>query len=148
LDGTAYTFGLMDGGWMAVDRDPRTKRLRPGSVLNPAGRNQYDSRRARLDAITDQIAGEVEEGCEGTREERLVREIWKRAQDGNAAFAKLLLDRVWPAVKSLEVGTPAPDFESLEAALDRFRERRSEGCRPHGNGSEDEPPHKAPTPDP
>ena len=86
---------------MAVDRDPRTKRLRPGSVLNPAGRNQYDSRRARLDAITDQIAGEVEEGCEGTREERLIREMWKRAQDGNAAFAKLLLDRVWPAVKSV-----------------------------------------------
>ncbi len=133
---------------MAVNRDPRTKRLRPGSVLNPTGRNQYDSRRARLDAITEQIAGEVEEGCEGTREERLIREMWKRAQDGNAAFAKLLLDRVWPAVKSVEVGTPAPDMESLEAALDRFLEQPSEGRRPRGSGSADEIPHKVPIPDP
>ena len=111
---------------MAVNRDPITKRLRSGSVLNPSGRNQYDSRRARLDAITEQIAGEVEEGSEGTREERLIREMWKRAQGGNVAFAKLLLDRVWPAVKSVEVGTtPAPDMESLEAALDRFLEQPS-----------------------
>lgn len=134
---------------MAVNRDPITKRLRSGSVLNPSGRNQYDSRRARLDAITEQIAGEVEEGSEGTREERLIREMWKRAQGGNAAFAKLLLDRVWPAVKTLEVGTPAPlEMSTLEAALDRFLEQPSEGRRPGGSGSADEIPHKVPTPDP
>ena len=134
---------------MAVNRDPRTKRLRPGSVLNPAGRKQYDSRRARLDAITEQIAGEVEEGCEGTREERLIREMWKRAQDGNAAFAKMLLDRIWPEVKSVEVGTlPPVEMSTLEAALDRWCEQPSEGRRPRGSGSADEIPHKVPTPDP
>ena len=126
---------------MAVDRDPRTKRLRPGSVLNPTGRNQFDTRRERLNALTERIGKEVEGGCGGTREERLVRGIWRRAQNGDAAFAKLLLDRIWPAVKpvALEVGTLAPvEMSALEAALDRWLEQPSEGRRPRGSGSADE----------
>ena len=107
---------------MAVDRDPRTKRLRPGSVLNPAGRNQYDSRRARLDAITEQIAGEVEAGCEGTREERLIREMWKRAQDGNAAL-----------IGHARQG--AGETIDAENQCARYRERNEGGRREFQTGS-------------
>jgi hypothetical protein len=107
-------------------------RLKKGVVLNPKGRNQYDAARERLAKIREEIGLSLSDHPDYpnmTNEAALEAAMWRRAIDGDSAFAKLLKDRTEPAVTKHEVDLPGADAAALADRLSGHADRkRSNGA--------------------
>jgi len=100
---------------------------KPGESGNPAGVNQYTYRR--------EAEKDLDEWCKEYGRE-MVRVIADAARAGKPWAAKLMLDRILPAVQKHEVDIPeGTEASTLLARLSRIAPAR----RTNGDGREPEP---------
>jgi hypothetical protein len=92
---------------------------KPGEVRNPTGRNQYTYRA--------EAEKHLDEWCKLYGQE-LVDTIANAAKAGKPWAAKLILDRVLPAVQHHDVKSSGPDLAGLGDALASLaKSKRSNG---------------------
>ena len=112
---------------MARPPPPEEHRFKPGQSGNPEGRNQYTYRA--------EAEKHLDEWCREYGRE-LVHIICAEAKAKKPWAAKLMLDRILPAVQKHEVDlTESADLEALLARVDQVRPAK----RGNGHDREAEP---------
>jgi hypothetical protein len=110
------------------------KPAKPGEIRNPEGRNQYTYRR--------EAEKHLDEWCREYGRD-LIRVICAEAKARKPWAAKLMLDRILPAVTQHEVAVTEPaDLDDLLARVDQIRAtKRGNGhdrdARPSGSNGSD-----------